>query len=96
MTEKRYKEIVYETQKRVDLWLQNSTFEEMTVGYSTLRFNMALGLNGYPFELEHWMNPNDFTKFVTDEEFEHPLYDHIVDVSFNLLYEHKDELNEMD
>tara|TARA_R110000868_G_scaffold300902_1_gene561350 strand:+ start:845 stop:1135 length:291 start_codon:yes stop_codon:yes gene_type:complete len=82
MTRERYNEIVYEAQKRVDLWLDNSTFEEMTCQYSMMRFDMALGLNGYPFELEKWMNPKDFTKFVNDEEFEHPLYDHIINTFF--------------
>jgi len=92
MTNERYEQIVYEVKRRVDLWLDNSSFEEMTVQYSRMRFHMAIGLGGYPFEKESWMNKNDFNAFVTDDEFHHPLCDHIVDQFFNLLMNHKDEL----
>lgn len=92
MTRERYEEIVIETNRRLNLWLDNSTFEEMTVQYSKMRFEMALGLNGYPFEKESWMDKKDFDKFITDEEFENYLYDHIINEFFDGLMSQLDKL----
>lgn len=82
MTRERYEEICWEVHRRLNLWLDNSTFEEMTCNGSKMRFHMAIGLGGYPFELESWMNKNDFKPFVTDEEFNHPLVDYVIDTHF--------------
>lgn len=92
MTKERYEEICWEVHRRLNLWLDNSTFEEMTVGYSKMRFHMAIGLGGYPFEKEPWMDKDDFKPFVTDEEFYHPMCDYIVDNMFNELLQHADEI----
>jgi hypothetical protein len=69
MTEERKKVIKEELQKRVNLWLENSTFEEMTIGGSYTRFDMATAPIGYPLEGEEWMNENDFKEFVSMEEY---------------------------
>jgi hypothetical protein len=77
--ENRKKEIWAEAQKRIKLWLENSSFDQMTVHGSMMRFDMALGLNGgYPFEKEEWMKEEDFNDFITDEEFYDPDYDNMI------------------
>jgi len=77
--ENRKKEIWAEAQKRIKLWLQNCTFDEMTVYGSMMRFDMALGLSGgYPFQREEWMKEGDFDGFITDDEFNDPDYDTMI------------------
>jgi len=75
MDKNRMSEIKKEAIYRVDKWLLNSNFQEMTVSGSMMRFDMALGLTGYPFEKEEWMDKNDFNKFISDEEFNSLDYD---------------------
>ena len=70
MTKKRYIEIYNEAYRRMNLWLSNVSFDDMTIYGSKLRFEIALGLMGYPFELEKWMDKNDFKAFITLEEYE--------------------------
>jgi hypothetical protein len=79
MTNERFKEIEVEAKKRLDLWLQNSSFTEMTACGSYMRFSMALGLRGYPLEKQDWMNESDFNIFITDEEYDSPQYDEILE-----------------
>jgi hypothetical protein len=78
METKRIEEIKTEATKRLNEWLKHSTFEEMSVSGSMLRFEMALGLDGYPFKKENWMGKNDFNKFLKGEEFYSTEYDNIV------------------
>jgi len=71
MTEERKEEIRVEAKRRLDLWLENSTFEKMSFYGSYIKFQIALGLySGYPDEsLEEWMNKKDFgVGFITVEE----------------------------
>lgn len=84
MTEKRKREIKSEAKRRLKLWLSNSSFDEMTVHGSFIRFNMSIGLlGGYPFEKEQWMDKNDFGGFVTESEFDSLDYDLILHELFN-------------
>ena len=84
MREKRKNEIKAEATKRLELWLSNSSFDEMTVYGSLMRFHMALGLlGGYPFEKEDWMSEDDFSGFVTVYEFDSVEYDEIIEDLFN-------------
>tara|TARA_R110000782_G_scaffold26960_2_gene68588 strand:+ start:873 stop:1148 length:276 start_codon:yes stop_codon:yes gene_type:complete len=84
MTKERKKEIKKEAKKRIKLWLSATTFEEMTVGGSFVRFNMAIGLlGGYPFEKEYWMVGNDFDEFVTKSEFYSVEYEQILGQQFH-------------
>jgi hypothetical protein len=70
-------EIEQEAIKRLDLWLKNSNFDEMSAGGSKLRFDMSLGLfGGYPFDKENWMV--GFDGFVTEKEFYSEDYDEII------------------
>jgi hypothetical protein len=82
MTSKREYKIYQEGHRRVILWLQNETFDEMTCYGSMLRFEMALGLYVYPFEKPEWMKKEKFTKFVTEEEFNNPKYNTIINILF--------------
>jgi len=76
MTNKRKEKIKTEAERRLNEWLQNSSFDEMTVGGSRMRFDMALGLmGGYPFEKPEWMKGKKFNSFVTEEEFNSSEYE---------------------
>lgn len=81
MTEREYK-IYEEGHRRVVLWLQNETFDEMTCYGSMLRFEMALGLFGYPFEKPEWMKKEKFIKYITEEELNNPKYNTIINILF--------------
>jgi hypothetical protein len=83
MKEERKKQIKTEAERRLNLWLSNASFNEMTVYGSFIRFNIALGLlGGYPFEKEKWMNKDDFNGFVTEHEFDSVDYDLIIQELF--------------
>ena len=84
ITPDRKIEIYVEAKRRMDLWLNYSTFDEMTVMGSKLRFDMALGMfGGYPFEQPNWMKKNSFIDFISEEEFNSSEYQEIVDQLFN-------------
>ena len=89
MKEQRKNEIKAEAKRRLELWLSNSSFDDMTVHGSLMRFDMALGLIGYPFEKEQWMDKDDFGVFVTDYEFCTPAYDLIIEDLFNKCIDEK-------
>jgi len=84
MTNKRQEKIRTEAKRRIAEWLQNSSFDEMTVGGSRMRFDMALGLlGGYQFEKPEWMKGKKFNSFVTEQEFNSDEYDQIIDELFD-------------
>jgi hypothetical protein len=78
MTEKRKQEITDEVKRRVNLWLTNTDWNEMTCYGSYIRFNMSVGMRGYPFEKEEWMNKNDFKNFITDKEDESDFFNELM------------------
>ena len=84
MEKQRIEEIKTEATKRINEWLKHSTFDEMTVNGSRMRFEMALGLNGYPFKKESWMNKKDFNKFLKGNEFYSTEYDNIIGELFEI------------
>jgi len=79
----RKQQIEQEAKRRLELWLKNSSFEEMSCCGSKMRFQMSIGLIGYPFEKRNWMKDNDFERFITDEEFES---DEVVEIMENIFY----------
>jgi hypothetical protein len=84
MTTKRQEKIRTEAQRRLNEWLENSTFDEMSVGGSKMRFDMSLGLfQGYPFIKPDWMKTKKFNGFVSEEELNSKEYDVIIDQLFN-------------
>jgi hypothetical protein len=72
-----------EAKKRIESWFDNSDFESMTVCGSRMRFEMSLGLNGYPFKKESWMKKGQFNKVVTDEEFYSNEMDNLISELFH-------------
>ena len=82
MTKERMLQVIKEATFRLWLWLENTTFDDMTCHYSYLRFTMAIGLGGYCFEKEIWMK-DEFTEFLTDEEFWDVEYDMIMSKLFH-------------
>lgn len=90
ISEERILEIYIEAKRRMNLWLSHSTFDEMTVMGSKLRFDMALGLyGGYPFEKPEWMKDKAFDDFVTESEFETSDYQEIINQLFKQAEEKK-------
>ena len=81
MTAKRQIEIKNEAERRLNLWIENSNFDKMSVSGSLLRFDMSLSLIGTPVNKEKWMI--DFNKFVTTKEFHSKEYDIIIEELFN-------------
>ena len=82
MKYERQLEIKNEAERRLNLWLEHSSFDEMTSKGSRWTFDMSLGLmGGYPFKAKDWME-KDFDGFVTEEEFNDPDYDLIIDELF--------------
>jgi hypothetical protein len=84
MNTKRKEKIKQEAKRRLNEWLKNSTFDEMSVCGSFIRFNMSIGLSGYPFEKPEWMKDKKFNKFISDEEFDSMDYDEIMSELFEL------------
>lgn len=84
MTIKRRAEIRAEAMRRRDLWIKNEGWDKMTCGGSALRFEMSLGLAGYPFEKKPWMNKEDYCRFVSDVEIFTTDYDLIIKELFKL------------
>lgn len=88
MTTKRKEKIKAEAQRRLNLWLKHSTFEDMSCDGSKMRFDMSLGLyGGYPFERPEWMKAQKFNSFVTESEFNSKEYDSII---YELFYSQLD------
>jgi hypothetical protein len=84
MEEKRKTEITNEIERRISEWLKYATFEEFTVQGSFIRFEMAIGLNGYPFVKEKWMKNKNFNKFISHKEFYSNEYNKIINDIFEL------------
>ena len=76
-----------ELRHRLDMWIKHSTFEEMTCGYSRLRFEMSLGADGYPFEPREWMTSRETKKIVTDGQFRSDDYEDIISNLYLEAYE---------
>jgi hypothetical protein len=83
MTPSRYSEVENEARRRLRLYLQNKSFEEMCSN-SFVVFAMNMRMYSV-YEHEPWMDKNDFFKYVTDYEFEHD--DDYVDILSDLFYE---------
>jgi hypothetical protein len=91
MTKKRKNQIKKELEKRLELWLSNSTFDEMSFNGSKMYFEMALGpvgLGQIDTEKLDWLNKNDFESFITIPEFESPEYEEIIEGLFDKAYKH--------
>lgn len=79
MTNEEFKKIL---KQRLANRLQTQTFEEMTVHGSQMRFEMALAINGYPFELPKGVNKKDYESILTDEQYQSGEFDDVIDEVF--------------
>lgn len=86
MTSKRKEQIRQEIHRRIDEWLKHSTFEEMSFGYSLMRFDMSLGLMGYPFKKPEWMKGKNFNRFLRSSEDNNLEIDEMIKEFYNDLY----------
>lgn len=77
MTNKRLLEIETEAQRRLDLWLANTTFDSMTCNGSYKLFCMRLGLFSGS-NAEKWMSKDDWKPFVSFYEWDSLEYDIIM------------------
>lgn len=62
--------------------LMETTFEELTVGGSKLRFEMALAIDGYPFELPDGANADDYCSLLTNDQYMSGYYDEVINEVF--------------
>lgn len=62
--------------------LESQSFDEMTVGGSKLRFDMAMAIDGYPFALPDSANQADYERLLTTEEYMSGRYDDVIDAVF--------------
>lgn len=90
MTQKRKKQIKEELEKRLAIWLEKTNFEKLSFFGSKLIFEMSLGAVGLghvPKENTNLIDKNDFQRFITDEEFNSPEYNEIINELFEKAYE---------
>ena len=86
MTEKRLQKIRDEAIRRLNLWFIFSDFDQMCLG-SRLKFEMQLGLTGYPFVKKAWMKNQNYNMFITLDESNSNDYNDFINKLFNKAYE---------
>ncbi|KZN68260.1 hypothetical protein N473_07490 [Pseudoalteromonas luteoviolacea CPMOR-1] len=69
-------------EERLSKRLQSTDFETLTVGGSKLRFDMAMAIDGYPFELPEGADPSDYEPLLTNEQYMSDRYDPVIDAVF--------------
>ncbi|ARU26963.1 hypothetical protein [Cellvibrio sp. PSBB006] len=69
-------------EERLAKRLEAETFDELTVGGSKMRFDMAMAINGYPFELPEGASEEDYTPLLTDQQYMSGKFDGIIDEVF--------------
>lgn len=79
MTKEKFREIL---KQRLAKRLQTQSFDELTVHGSQMRFEMALAINGYPFELPKGANKKDYESILTDEQYQSGEFDDVIDEVF--------------
>jgi len=62
--------------------LKTQTFDEMTVSGSKMRFDMAMAIDGYPFEIPEGANEKDYARLLTQEQYLSGEFDQIIDEVF--------------
>lgn len=56
-------------EERLQKRLKKETFDEITVGGSKMRFDMAMAITGYPFELPKGASEEDYSPLLTDQQY---------------------------
>lgn len=62
--------------------LTETTFEELTVGGSKLRFDMAMAIDGYPFVLPEGAKEEDYCPLLTNDQYMSGYYDDVISEVF--------------
>lgn len=62
--------------------LKNQTFDQITVGGSKMRFDMALAIDGYPFELPEGADERDYQPLLSNEQYMSGEYDDVINEVF--------------
>lgn len=63
--------------------LKTQSFDEMTVGGSKMRFDMALAIDGYPFEVPEGENEKDYQALLTQDQYLSGEYDDVINEVFS-------------
>lgn len=63
--------------------LKTQTFDQMTVGGSKMRFDMALAIDGYPFELPEGAEEKDYQPLLSQEQYMSGEYDDVINEVFS-------------
>jgi hypothetical protein len=79
MDKKQFKKALEE---RLARRLQSETFDKITVGGSKMRFDMAMAINGYPFELPEGANEEYYSSLLTEQQYMSGQFDGIIDEVF--------------
>ncbi|MDX1539599.1 hypothetical protein [Arsukibacterium sp.] len=67
---------------RLNRRLETQSFDELTVGGSKLRFDMALAIDEYPFEIPEGEDESDYEALLTNQEYMSGAYDDVIDEVF--------------
>lgn len=67
---------------RLDSRLKVKAFDDLTVGGSKLRFEVAMAIDGYPFEIPSTADESDYLPLITTEQLFSGDYDSIIDEVF--------------
>ncbi|NOI31876.1 hypothetical protein [Vibrio coralliilyticus] len=70
-------------EKRLEKRLQSQSFDELTVGGSRIRFDMALAIDGYPFELPEGALEEDYEPLLSTDNYMSGMFDDVIDEVFN-------------
>ena len=70
-------------EERLEKRLQSQSFDELSVGGSRIRFDMALAIDGYPFELPDGAIEEDYEPLLTTEYYMSGTFDDVIDEVFN-------------
>ena len=76
------KEFKIALEQRLAKRLKTQTFDEITVGGSKLRFEMAMAIEGHPFNLPDDAVKEDYSRLLTSEQYMSGEYESVLDEVF--------------
>jgi hypothetical protein len=80
MDKKEFKKTLEE---RLEKRLEIQSFDEMTVQGSKIRFDMAMAIMEYPFEIPDGANEQDYEALLTEQEYMAGKFDDVIDAVFD-------------
>ncbi len=63
--------------------LKTQSFDELTVGGSKMRFDMALAIDGYPFEIPKSADEKDYRALLSSQQYQSGEFDDVIDEVFS-------------